>query len=200
MPDTRKAHGPWPKKPEVSREIPTGGTGGQNDGAVSLWTADGQPDRFFQCLGHQPRMDMSITIKVITSAFILFLLATLFCMDVVPPRSLTATRMHVTKSRILHYGHLHNRLPATLAELQEQPGRDNDTVDAWGRPLDFSVDESGAVTLRSLGADRLPGGEGDNRDMTGVFMSRDAQNRWQEAMTDWTQNPARPSAPPLKNS
>ncbi len=135
---------------------------------------------------------MSKPIKVIASALILFLLAFLFLVETIPPRGLTATRLTVTKRRILQYGHLHNKLPLTLAELPARPGYDNETTDAWQRPLDYRSDESGAVTLRSLGADKLPGGEGDNRDMTGVFMSRDAQNRWQEELAEWKRDPVRP--------
>lgn len=135
---------------------------------------------------------MSPFFKVITSALILLLLAALFLAETVPPRGLTATRLAVTKRRILQYAHLHNKLPLTLAELPTKPGYDNETTDAWQRPLDYRSDESGAVTLRSLGADKLPGGEGDKRDMTGVFLSRDAQNRWQEDLAEWNQDPARP--------
>ncbi|MHB1082759.1 MAG: type II secretion system protein GspG [Prosthecobacter sp.] len=135
---------------------------------------------------------MSPFFKVIASALILLLLAALFLAETVPPRGLTLNRLTVTKRRILQYAHLHNKLPLTLAELPARPGCDNETTDAWQRPLDYRSDESGAVTLRSLGADRLPGGEGDNRDMTGVFMSRDAQNRWQEELAEWKLDPARP--------
>ncbi len=135
---------------------------------------------------------MSPFFKVIASVLILLLLAFLFLAETIPPRSLTMGRMHLTKRRILQYGHLHNKLPLTLAELPARPGYDNETTDAWQRPLDYSSDESGAVTLRSLGADKLPGGEGDNRDMTGGFMSRDAQNRWQEELAEWKQDPVRP--------
>lgn len=135
---------------------------------------------------------MSPFFKVIASVLILLVLAGLFLVDTIPPRSLTMNRLTVTKRRILQYGHLHNKLPLTLAELPARPGYDNETTDAWQRPLDYSSDESGAVTLRSLGADKLPGGEGDNRDMTGVFMSRDALNRWQQESAEWKQDPVRP--------
>jgi hypothetical protein len=37
--------------------------------------------------------------------------------------------------------------------------RSNDTIDGWGRPLLFSVDEGGIITLRSLGRDGKPGGK-----------------------------------------
>lgn len=135
---------------------------------------------------------MSPFFKVIASVLILLPLAGLFLAERIPPRSLTMNRLTVTKRRILQYGHLHNKLPLTLAELPARPGYDNGTADAWQRPLDYSSDESGAVTLRSLGADKLPGGEGDNRDLTGVFMSRDAQNHWQEELAEWKQDPTRP--------
>jgi hypothetical protein len=72
------------------------------------------------------------------------------------------------------------------------PGYDTETTDAWGRHLDYSIDDSGVITLRSLGADKHPGGNGDNRDLTGVFNSRDAQGNWQEELAKWEQDPIRP--------
>ena len=59
--------------------------------------------------------------------------------------------------------------------VPDMPGYDTSTTDAWERPLDYSFDSSGVVTLRSLGADKRPGGDGDNRDMTGLFDTRDPQ-------------------------
>lgn len=112
--------------------------------------------------------------------------------DVIPPRSLTSGRMCMTKRRIMQFAHQHNRLPATLAELPAMPGYDTETVDAWKRPLDYTIDESGVVTLRSLGADRQPGGKGDDRDLTGVFESRDAQGHWQDEMAPWKVEPLHP--------
>jgi hypothetical protein len=135
---------------------------------------------------------MSKPFKVIVSALILLLLAAFFLVDTIPPRSLTVTRMFVTKRRILQFAHQNNKLPSTLAELPAMPGYDTETTDAWKRPLDYSTDDSGVVTLRSLGADKRPGGDGDNRDMTGVFISRDAQGNWQEELTEWKQDPIRP--------
>jgi len=72
------------------------------------------------------------------------------------------------------------------------PGYDTETTDAWKRPLDYSFDSSGVVTLRSLGADKRLGGDGDNRDMIGVFISRDAQGNWQDELAEWKQNPFKP--------
>ena len=73
------------------------------------------------------------------------------------------------------------------------PGYDTATEDAWGRPLDYTFDSSGVVTLRSLGADREPGGEeGDARDMTGVFISRDENGNWNGELDSWKHDPLKP--------
>ena len=135
---------------------------------------------------------MSKPFKVIMCAFILLLVAAFFVVDTVPPRSLTSGRMLVTKRRIIQFARQHSKLPSTLAELPAMPGYDTETIDTWKRPLDYSFDSSGTVTLRSLGADKRTGGEGDRRDMTGVFDSRDAQGNWQEELAEWKQNPVQP--------
>jgi len=110
----------------------------------------------------------------------------------IPPRSLTATRMFGTKQRILLFAQQHNQLPANLWELPPRPGYDTETEDAWGRPLDYSFDASGVVTLRSLGADKRAGGDGDNRDMVGIFAARDAHGHWCNESCDWTLDPEKP--------
>ncbi len=112
--------------------------------------------------------------------------------DVVPPRSLTAGRMFVTKRRIIQFAQQRGRLPQTFADLPAMPGYDTETVDAWGRPFDYSVDGTGIVTLRSLGADKQPGGDGDNRDMIAVFATRDAEGHWQNELGPWIQDPLKP--------
>ena len=100
--------------------------------------------------------------------------------------------MFVTKRRIIQFARQHDKLPSMLAELPAMPGYDTSTTDAWKRPLDYSFDSSGIVTLRSLGADKRAGGDGDNRDMTGIFASHDERNNWQEELAEWKQDPIRP--------
>ena len=120
---------------------------------------------------------------MIVSAVALLSAAVFFLVDTIPPRSLTGTRMFVTMRRILQFAHGHNKLPPTLAELPPMPGYDTETTDAWGRPLDYSVDDAGVVILRSLGADGHPGGDGENEDMTASFTSRDSQGRWESFLS-----------------
>src|SRR5437867_4191481 len=99
---------------------------------------------------------MSKAFKIIVSPLLilLFVCLALAFIDRVPPRSLTAGRMFVTKRRIIQYARQHDHLPTNLSELPPMPGYDTATTDAWGRPIDFSFDASGVGTLRSLGADK----------------------------------------------
>jgi hypothetical protein len=134
--------------------------------------------------------------KTVTKAAIIgggaclaLLLAFFLFVEVVPPRSMTATNMWIAKRRIIQYAHQHNHLPANLSDLPPMPGYVTDTHDAWGRPIDYSYDPSGVVTLRSLGSDKKPGGDGDKRDMVGVFPTRDAQGRWEDELASWLHDP-----------
>jgi len=113
---------------------------------------------------------MAATVILVAASFLLI--------ETIPPRSLTATRMFVTKRRIVQYARQHDRLPSDLSDLPPMPNYDTATRDTWGRALDYSYDLSGVVTLRSLGADKRLGGDGDKRDMIGVFASRDAEGHW----------------------
>lgn len=129
--------------------------------------------------------------KIALAATILVAIAAFFFVETIPPRSLTELRMEVTKRRIIQYALQYNRLPGNLSELPLMPDNDSKTTDAWGRPLDYSFDASGVVTLRSLGADKRVGGDGENRDMIGIFAARDPQGRWQQdELCKWTLSPA----------
>jgi hypothetical protein len=105
--------------------------------------------------------------------------------EIVTPRELTADRMFITRRRIVLYSQEHGQPPASLTALPPLRGNiDSATTDAWGRPLDYSFDSSGVVTLRSLGADKMVGGDGDNRDLIGVFSIRDVRES-----SPWTHDP-----------
>jgi Type II secretion system (T2SS), protein G len=127
------------------------------------------------------KIGLAATIVVVAVCFI--------CVDIIPPRSLTITRMHVMRVRIIQYGLQHGGLPERLTNLPPRPGYDSAITDAWGRPLDYSFDASGIVTLRSLGSDKIQGGDGNKRDIIGSFASHDAQGRWEDRYEDWIQTP-----------
>ncbi|MCE9616022.1 MAG: type II secretion system protein GspG [Lentisphaerae bacterium] len=41
----------------------------------------------------------------------------------------------------------------------------NQTSDGWKRPLRYTIDTNGILSLSSFGRDGIPGGSGDNADM-----------------------------------
>ncbi|MDT4861087.1 hypothetical protein FQZ97_956780 [compost metagenome] len=71
--------------------------------------------------------------------------------------------------RIRAYWKTHGRLPSTLSDLPPLPGRDNATVDAWGRDIQYRVNGTSSVTLASLGADGTAGGTGEDEDIVVSF-------------------------------
>lgn len=107
----------------------------------------------------------------------------------VPPRSQTCGAMHISKRRILRYAAEHGSLPVSIQATDELEGYYNSTTDAWGNELTYEVAPNGDVTLTSLGRDNRPGGIGDDKDMIGVFPSRQADGRWSEELVDWTLDP-----------
>ena len=107
----------------------------------------------------------------------------------IPPRSRTASCIRFNMRRILEYAYDHNQLPAILSVLPEKSGFSNRIMDAWGRPLEYYVDASGTVTLRSLGADGQPGGEAEDRDIEGIFHTKDDRGRWAPIEDKWIKEP-----------
>jgi hypothetical protein len=97
--------------------------------------------------------------------------------------------MKATMLGILTFAHEHDKLPLTLAALPATDGKSLKTEDAWNRPLDYTFDAAGVVTLGSLGADKRPGGIGDNRDMVGTFNTRDSRGDWQKEFLQWKDDP-----------
>ena len=87
----------------------------------------------------------------------------------IPPRDLTVTRIGVTEIRIRSYWETHGQLPARLSDLPILKGRDNSTIDGWGRAIRYDVAGTSIVTLSSFGADGVAGGEGLNQDIIVTF-------------------------------
>jgi hypothetical protein len=92
--------------------------------------------------------------------------------------------MAFDRFRILEYGRVHGSLPPDLASLPRldlKPEWDHHLEDGWRRRLIYEVDSSGIVTLKSLGRDGVPGGSGDNADISFRFPSRNADGSRIEA-------------------
>ena len=81
--------------------------------------------------------------------------------DTIPPASATKLEMHRTLDRINLNIERTGRPPSTLQDLPPSDELVRTPTDGWGRPLIYSVDESGTIFLKSLGADGKPGGSAD---------------------------------------
>lgn len=93
--------------------------------------------------------------------------------EMIPPRDLTVTRIGITEIRIRAYWKAHGQLPARLSDLSILKGRDNATIDGWGRAIKYYVTGTSTVTLSSFGADGAAGDTGLNQDILVTF---DANN------------------------
>ena len=111
------------------------------------------------------------------------------CLDRIPPKSLTQTRMHVTKRRILQYARSHNQLPPDLASLPPMSGFDTSIVDGWKRSLTYQTNSAGIVTLLSLGRDGVRGGSGEDADIERSFNAYDGLGTWSDESIDWRRSP-----------
>ena len=111
------------------------------------------------------------------------------CVDRIPPTSLTETRMHVTKRRIIQYARVHNQLPPDLVSLPPMSGYDTSVIDGWGRPLSYQTNSKGIVTLQSLGRDGVAGGSGDDAEIVRSFPARNTQDTWSDELVEWSKSP-----------
>jgi hypothetical protein len=112
--------------------------------------------------------------------------------DTVPPRSVTATNMHMMKRRTLRYAAANGSLPTSLDQLPRIEGYVNEVADGWGRPIRWRV-EGDEVTLTSYGRDGVPGGTGEDADMVGVFRAKTADGRWADELCEWRADPFAPA-------
>jgi len=91
--------------------------------------------------------------------------------ETIPPRDRTVTRIGITETRIRAYWSTHGRLPGSLEDLVPLEGRDNATIDGWGRPIQYDVTPPSTVTLTSLGADSFRGVEGPSETVQVTFQA-----------------------------
>jgi general secretion pathway protein G len=92
--------------------------------------------------------------------------------DVIPPAAMTRTSMTETFVRIHLFAKASGKLPASLSDLPKRTGYANRTTDGWNRPLTYELKANGDITLRSLGKDGKPGGQGDDADIAWTFHGR----------------------------
>ena len=97
--------------------------------------------------------------------------------------------MHMSKRRILRYAHQNNRLPDNLDILPEIPGYSNRIKDGWGNKLIYNINSDNTVTLISYGRDGIKRGDGDNKDMAGIFPIKKKNGEWEDDLCNWIKDP-----------
>lgn len=86
----------------------------------------------------------------------------------IPPHDLTITRMRLIEIRIRSYWETHDQLPTHLSDLPILQGRDNATINGWGKPIQYNVIGT-TVTLSSFWTNSVVSGEGLNQDIIVTF-------------------------------
>ena len=84
--------------------------------------------------------------------------------------------MTVYRTRICHYYGIHAKLPSSLEDVPNIPGRSDipiDLRDGWGRPIQYHRVSGNEGALTSLGADGAIGGEGLDADIVLSFTCKD---------------------------
>ena len=93
-------------------------------------------------------------------------------LHLISPLEQTVSAMGETFVRMNLYAQQNGTVPLSLAVLPLREGYVNATTDAWDRPLLYEISDVGILTLRSLGKDGEPGGNGDNADISQSYHSR----------------------------
>jgi type II secretion system (T2SS) protein G len=104
-------------------------------------------------------------------------------LDSLPPENHTSTAMYPLKKRILRFANTHDRPPHALSELPPLEGFTNRTTDVWGNEIKYIVDGT-TITLLSYGKDQRPGGNGDARDVIGIFEAKNVDGKWADGTFD----------------
>jgi hypothetical protein len=105
--------------------------------------------------------------------------------DRITPREMTYTAIGETFYRIHLYAEQNGALPTSLKTLPARPGYMNRITDGWDRPLEYRVQPNGIITLSSYGRDGVPGGKGDDADISVSYRTKRADGSLWAAEELW---------------
>ena len=113
-----------------------------------------------------------IIVLVILSILFSFLTGGLFSQGEKAKAKLNKLRMDALKAKITEYQLTYSEVPSSLNDLTGCPSRDpncipmvdkEEVLDAWGSPFVYST-SGNSYTIKTVGADKKPGGSGANSD------------------------------------
>jgi len=97
--------------------------------------------------------------------------------------------MNALRARILAYSRANGAMPRDLRSLPSVTNYTNAVVDGWGQPIQFSIVENRYAILKSLGADKRPGGQNDDADIESRFLLRKDDGTWGDISDEWSKAP-----------
>jgi len=106
--------------------------------------------------------------SVIVCAAALCVFVLTFLVERIPAPDMTRSRIGGFEYRLHDYYAVNHRLPASLSDIPVEANKDNEVVDGWGRPIQYSSNGT-TVTLLSLGKDGRRGGTGEDADIVDTF-------------------------------
>jgi hypothetical protein len=118
------------------------------------------------------------SLQVVLGFVVLMGILAVFLVEPIPPRALTRTRLDRLEYTIHLFVNDRHRLPTNLSELPERKGYDNSLLDAWGKPILYSYDSNGMVTLDSLESEKHPDGNGNHERIERHFATKDTNGQW----------------------
>lgn len=134
----------------------------------------------------------SIIIAIIITCGVAFCFfyAIALSQDKITPEEETRAVIAETFHRIDLYSREHKTIPPSLDVLPRLNGHMNQTVDAWNRPLKYSIAaDTGIMTLTSFGKDGIPGGSGENTDISeSYYATHESGTLWVGADLRWIVN------------
>ena len=101
----------------------------------------------------------------VTAVFLFALAIVASFVETIPPQDMSRTAMIETLIRFQMYVSERRDYPKDLSSLPKRKGHGNRITDGWGHPLLYDVDQTGVVSLTSLGRDGKVGGSGENADI-----------------------------------
>jgi len=105
--------------------------------------------------------------------------------DRITPVEMTDTAIGETFYRIHIYAQENGKIPTSLDSLPKREGYINRTTDGWDRPLEYRVRPDGIITLTSYGRDGVPGGDGDDADISVSYRTKRADGSFWAASDLW---------------
>lgn len=115
---------------------------------------------------------MRLRLVYVTAVLLASIVLAALCLPTIPPDDMTQTAITETAVRIHMYMIQHRTHPKDLTVLPQRQHYANRITDGWGRLLVYTVEENGVISLKSLGRDGKPGGDGLDQDIVRQYRTR----------------------------